>query len=150
VSDSPVRVFLDANVLAKPVTRTLILIAAEGSGYVAVWSPHVEAEADRHLRGDRAPVASVRGRLGMDLGPSGSGAEGFLSTEQLHAQLGRQHPRTVAAHAGAFGMPPEAPTHSPPAVVFRGGRCLRCEGSRQDLVDGVCAACSPRSTRGAS
>jgi hypothetical protein len=31
-------------VLAKPVNRTLILLAAEGSGYVAVWSPHVEAD----------------------------------------------------------------------------------------------------------
>lgn len=41
---------LDANVLAKPVTRTLLMLAADASGYGVTWSGYVEAEANRQLR----------------------------------------------------------------------------------------------------
>jgi hypothetical protein len=34
----PVLAFLDANVLAKPVTRTLLIHAAGQSGYNVTWS----------------------------------------------------------------------------------------------------------------
>ncbi|HTN99433.1 MAG TPA: hypothetical protein VL068_02060 [Microthrixaceae bacterium] len=43
-------VFLDANVLASPVTRTLILAGGRADGLLLTWSKHVEAEADRHAR----------------------------------------------------------------------------------------------------
>ena len=57
--DEPTVVFLDANVLAKPVTRTLILRCSAG-GYVARWSRAVEAEANRHLSGRRMSVTELR------------------------------------------------------------------------------------------
>jgi hypothetical protein len=50
-TDRPI-VFLDANVLAKPVTRTLLLIGANGSGLAVTWASYVEVEAERHLRPD--------------------------------------------------------------------------------------------------
>ncbi len=50
MADDPTPVFLDANVLARPVTRTLLLVGADPSGHAVTWSAHVEAEADRHAR----------------------------------------------------------------------------------------------------
>lgn len=35
-------VFLDANVLAKPVTRTLLMVGGVPSGFHAVWSETAE------------------------------------------------------------------------------------------------------------
>ncbi|MDR3068845.1 MAG: hypothetical protein LBU50_05015, partial [Cellulomonas sp.] len=58
-TNDPLTVLLDANVLAKPVTRTLVLRCAP-SGYTAVWSAAAEAEADRHLSGRQTPLATVR------------------------------------------------------------------------------------------
>ena len=43
-------VFLDANVLAKPVTRTLIMAAGPLSGYGVTWGQYEEDEANRHAR----------------------------------------------------------------------------------------------------
>ena len=43
-------VFLDANVLAKPLTRSLLMLAGRASGYGATWSEYVELEANRNLR----------------------------------------------------------------------------------------------------
>ncbi|MFT4035547.1 MAG: hypothetical protein QM679_08225 [Patulibacter sp.] len=43
-------VFLDANVLAAPVARTLLLIGLEAINMIAVWSQQAEDEASRHLR----------------------------------------------------------------------------------------------------
>lgn len=45
MADDPTLVFLDANVLARPVTRTLLLVGADQSGLAVTWSAHVEAEA---------------------------------------------------------------------------------------------------------
>ncbi len=56
MANDPTLVFLDANVLARPVTRTLLLVGADPSGRAIRWSAHDEAEADRHAReytGDR-------------------------------------------------------------------------------------------------
>lgn len=44
-------VFLDANVLASPVTRTLVVAGGRVDRLLLTWSAHVEAEADRHARG---------------------------------------------------------------------------------------------------
>lgn len=43
-------VFVDANVLAKAVTRSLLIYAASRSGYEVRWSCYEEDEADRHRR----------------------------------------------------------------------------------------------------
>jgi hypothetical protein len=59
------RVFLDADVLASPVTRTLILLSfphAESRFHVC-WSAAVEAEANSHLRPGQARLEDVR-RIG--------------------------------------------------------------------------------------
>lgn len=72
-------VFLDANVLAKPVTRTLVLRCA-ASGYTAVWSSAAEQEADRHLAGRKLSVAMLRDTVGIVLSPSGQDLERFPST----------------------------------------------------------------------
>lgn len=37
--------FLDANVLARPVTRTLLMVGASDANLVVTWSAYVEAEA---------------------------------------------------------------------------------------------------------
>ena len=63
------------------------------------------------------------------------------TSADLHARLGRLHPLTVAKHASAFTVTPDAPTHSPAAVMFRGQRCLRClQLSTPDRL-GVCEQC---------
>ncbi len=41
--------FLDANVLAQPVTRTLLIVGSRIEGLVIAWSAHAESEAERHL-----------------------------------------------------------------------------------------------------
>jgi len=60
MASDPALVFLDANVLARPVTRTLLLVGADPSGLAVTWSAHVEAEADRHVRGSALPVSGLR------------------------------------------------------------------------------------------
>ncbi|MDR0946042.1 MAG: hypothetical protein LBM66_07775, partial [Bifidobacteriaceae bacterium] len=89
-------VFLDANVLAKPVTRSLILFAAHASSYAAIWSQYVEAEADRHLRPAQSPVSVVRAKAGMDLSPTSTEPSRFMRTAASDRQV-----LADAAHCGA-------------------------------------------------
>ncbi|MDR2374586.1 MAG: hypothetical protein LBD77_10965 [Bifidobacteriaceae bacterium] len=211
-------VFLDANVLARPATRSLILFAGEASGYHATWSQRAEDEADSHLRPAMTRLAVVRGLAGQDLSATGVGAARFSATrdtdrqlladavaadarflvtdnvddfddgdllavgvsavnpdlflsrratfagyqaallmmansmrhpartpEELHQRLGRQHPLTVAAFATVYpGATPLPAAHNPPAVVFRGPRCLRClrlQAHAAPLILGLCTDC---------
>ncbi|MDR1077953.1 MAG: hypothetical protein LBL55_04725 [Propionibacteriaceae bacterium] len=60
---------------------------------------------------------------------------------QLHVRIGRQHPMTVYAHKAAFEVEPDAAVNNPPAVLYRGGRCLRCLRNGTPLALGVCDAC---------
>jgi hypothetical protein len=206
--------FLDANVLAKPVTRSVIAYARDLSGYRIGWSQYVEDEADRHLGTRMAPVRVVRAAARIDLTPPGRDAALFVGTtesdrqvladamaagavflvtedvddfgeadlraadisavnpdlflaeaattagyraavkmmaegmtnpprspEELHRRLGRQHPLTVTAHASVFDSEPEAPTHNPPAALFRGNRCLSCTRTAARLERGICWDC---------
>ena len=72
--------FLDANALASPVTRTLLIAGARADGMRVVWSAHVEAEADRHARGAASRVSSVRTNiLGMELSPSAADTDGLIT-----------------------------------------------------------------------
>ena len=71
-SDRPL-IFLDANVLARPATRTLLLAGADDSGLGVTWSAYVETEADRHMRGSALSVSDLRKRLDRELCPAGSG-----------------------------------------------------------------------------
>lgn len=215
LSPAPTTAFLDANVLAKPVTRSLVIFAGEDSGYVTTWSAYVEAEADAHLGPRKAPLTVVRTKAGMDLSPRGADAQRFSGTaapdrqvladaaaagaaflvtedvddfdpsdldtvgiaavnpdlflaerasragyevavrfmasamrdpsrtpEELHARIGRQHPLTVVAHADVFDVSPLPPPSSPPAVIFRGHRCLRCTETGTIGDHGLCEMCA--------
>jgi hypothetical protein len=87
LATSHVRVFVDANVLAKPVTRTLLLAGGPQSGFRAVWSRYVEGEADRHLGARMTPVSDLRVRFGWELGPTGDRAGEFQGTDPKDRQV---------------------------------------------------------------
>jgi len=78
---------LDANVLAKPVTRTLLMAAGPTSGYSTVWSRYTEDEADRHARPGQRPASQVRALAGGELTPTGSNAEQFVGTSVKDRQV---------------------------------------------------------------
>ncbi|MDR1265196.1 MAG: hypothetical protein LBK42_06430 [Propionibacteriaceae bacterium] len=214
MTDGQARVFLDANVLAKPITRSLLMFASDQSAFEVVWSAHAEREADRHLGGSKKPMAEIRAKAEQSLSPTGSRPKRFAQTaatdrqiladaeaakaqfiitedvddfaaddlaaagvaavnpdlflaeratldgyvravrvmaaamtdpartpEELHARLGRQHPRTTAEHSSAYASRPLPPTHNQPAVLFRGSRCLHCLRVSQPLILGVCHDC---------
>ncbi|MFV0318225.1 MAG: hypothetical protein ACK5O2_14850 [Microthrixaceae bacterium] len=81
-------VFLDANVLASPVTRTLVLAGGRADGLLLTWSAHVEAEADRHVRGASSRTSVVRQDiLGMELSESAPSTEGLLTASAEDRQV---------------------------------------------------------------
>lgn len=85
-SDDHLVVFLDGNVLAKPVTRTLVLRCA-ASGYTAVWSAQAEIEGDRHLNDRQLPVSTLRASVGMALSATGGRPERFTNTSARDRQI---------------------------------------------------------------
>lgn len=90
-------VFLDANVLASPVTRTLVLAGGRYNGLLLTWSAHVEAEADRHARGVSSRTSVVRREiLGMRLSKSVPSTQGLLTSAPGDRQV-----IADAVHAGA-------------------------------------------------
>lgn len=80
-------VFLDANVVAKPVTRTLLMVGASRSGFVVGWSATAEAEAARHMRPNATRPVDVRRRYGGELTPTGNVAGRFEATDAKDRQL---------------------------------------------------------------
>lgn len=81
-------VFLDANTLASPVTRTLLIAGGRADGLLLTWSAHVEAEADRHARGASSRTSVVRRAiLGMELSKSARTTEGLLTTAPEDRQV---------------------------------------------------------------
>ncbi|MDM4764376.1 hypothetical protein QT381_15350 [Galbitalea sp. SE-J8] len=80
-------IFLDANVVAKPVTRTLLMVGASRSGFVVGWSATAEAEAARHMRSNASRPADVRRRYGGELTPTGHVAGRFGATDAKDCQL---------------------------------------------------------------
>jgi len=81
-------VFLDANVLASPVTRTLVLAGGRADGLLLTWSAHVEAEADRHARGVSSRTSVVRRDiLSMELSESAPTTEGLLTASAEDRQV---------------------------------------------------------------
>ena len=81
------RVLLDANIIAKPVTRTLLVVGGMPSGFRAFWSRAAEREAQVHMRARALPPSSVRERFDVLLGPTGTGAERFGGTEGADRQI---------------------------------------------------------------
>lgn len=80
-------VFLDANVLAKPVTRTILMVGASRSGFVVGWSAAAETEAARHMRPRATPPADVRRRYGGEPTPTGDVAGRFEATAARDRQI---------------------------------------------------------------
>lgn len=80
-------VFLDANVLAKPVTRTILMRGAARSGFAVGWSARAEAEAARHMRPRAIPPDEVRRRYGGDLTPTGDVAGRFEATKPADREI---------------------------------------------------------------
>lgn len=63
--------FFDANVLASPVTRTLLIAGSRADGLRWTWSKHVETEADRHARDQASRTSVVRMEiLSTELSPT--------------------------------------------------------------------------------
>lgn len=87
MSSDVTRVFLDANILAKPVTRTLLMAGGLLSGFRAVWSLAAEQEATVHMRPRAVAPALVRERFGFQLAPTGTNAERFQSTKGADRQI---------------------------------------------------------------
>ena len=76
--NEPSRLFLDANTLASPVTRTLIIAGARVDGLRWTWSQQVETEADRHARGRASRTSSIRRNiLGTELSPTAPSTQGL-------------------------------------------------------------------------
>lgn len=61
----PFRVLLDADTLARAMTRSLLIMAGvkKGSMYRPRWTLRIEAEADRHIATGRVKVAELRMRF---------------------------------------------------------------------------------------
>ncbi|MCI1747683.1 MAG: hypothetical protein LKI24_05995 [Acidipropionibacterium sp.] len=79
MSEAPL-LFLDANALASPVTRTLLIAGARANGLRWTWSRHVEIEADRHARGQASRTSIVRKKiLGTALSPTAQSTEGLVT-----------------------------------------------------------------------
>lgn len=87
MSESAV-LFLDANTLASPVTRTVVIAGARTDGLRVVWSAHVEAEADRHARGTSTLVSTLRNDiLGMELSRSSRNITGLVTASVNDRQV---------------------------------------------------------------
>ena len=127
-------VFLDADVLAAPLTRTVILMAAvHPDQYLAtVLTSGVYEKTLTGICANRTREPNTPARL--------------------HAALAREHPRLVAAMETVFpGVEPEKSMHGQPTEVFRGVRCIKCQDEVAPtgvLVGGVGPSCrladSPR------
>ena len=84
----PTLLFLDANALASPVTRTLLIAGARADGLRWTWSKHVEIEADRHARGRASRTSVVRKEiLGTELSPTARSTEGLLTSTAQDRQV---------------------------------------------------------------
>lgn len=79
--------FLDANVLAKPLTRTLLMLGASRGGVAVDWSATAEAEATRNMGPRMMPPSEVRHVYGGDLTPMGDVAGRFEGTRQSDRQI---------------------------------------------------------------
>lgn len=86
-SSGPTRVFLYANILAKPVTRTLLMAGGAPSGFRTAWSLGAEQEATLRMRPRAVAPALIRERFGLPLTPTGSDAERFLDTKGADRQI---------------------------------------------------------------
>ena len=81
--------FLDANVLAKPFTRTMIVVGAAGedSDYTVGWSKYAETEGNRHLRSQAKRLDVFRAERGLSLSPTGADPDRYVATDPKDRQI---------------------------------------------------------------
>lgn len=80
--------FLDAAVLASPVTRTLLIAGSDPAGLAITWSRCAEDQANRHLPPRATSLTTVRERiLSRELGPTGTRPERFAQTQVSDRQI---------------------------------------------------------------
>ncbi|MBN9605071.1 MAG: hypothetical protein J0G30_00460 [Actinomycetales bacterium] len=81
-------VFLDANVLAAPVTRTLVTVGALVDDMAIRWSAAAEAEADAHVPPRAWSVGVVRReKLGIELSPTALSTAGLKTKSDADRQI---------------------------------------------------------------
>lgn len=126
--------FLDANTLASPVTRTLADLAAH----------EMSAVNPDYFMALRLTESAYRDAVGLlaevQNNPPRTEAE-------VHQMLGRRHPRLTARFADAYTTTPVPPDADQPATVFRGVACIRCDAhldGEESLRVGLCAEHSLR------
>lgn len=83
----PFSVFLDANVLAQPVTRSIIMMSAAMEGFTVLWSREAETQAFRHLPTRATSLGTIWQRHGFVLYPSAPVATGFAHTAPEDRQI---------------------------------------------------------------
>ena len=133
--------FLDANILAKPCTRTLLMV---GAG----WKDATDfARTDL----DGAGVSAVHfdlllaNRLGPQAYQEALNILAFNKTtpERIHAAAARLHPMLVDTHRDLFpGVKPESSQHNYPTELFRGNCCVRCGKPADSTIPGLCKTCA--------
>lgn len=83
----PVRVLLDSNIVAKPVTRTLLMIGGESGGFVTGWTAYIEMEANRHLGSEKMSATQLRIQMETNLWSSGTTASTYARTDPKDQQV---------------------------------------------------------------
>lgn len=73
--------------LAKPVTRTLLMAGGPLSDFHVTWSLTAEQEAIRHMRPRATSPAVIRERFGFALSPTGEVAGRFAATSKSDRQI---------------------------------------------------------------
>jgi hypothetical protein len=85
--------FFDANILAKPFTRTILLAGsrAQDAQYRPRWSRRAEAEGqralDRRFGSGAEPLASIRTKYGFELSATGTAPARFSRTQGSDRQI---------------------------------------------------------------
>ncbi|MDR1265364.1 MAG: hypothetical protein LBK42_07320 [Propionibacteriaceae bacterium] len=78
----PVKVYLDANLLAAGFVRTLLLLSGPVAGHRAFWSPYAEREATRHQPKDATPIALVRELYDLEIVPDAPSPKPLRDTDE--------------------------------------------------------------------
>ncbi|MDR1450298.1 MAG: hypothetical protein LBI84_08895 [Propionibacteriaceae bacterium] len=105
ISEPPLAVFLDADVLAAPLTRSVILMASQQDEppFQVRWSELVEAEADRHPRPGQRLVREIRERF--DWGSEALvGAASVLDMSAFADTDTKDRHVAAAAHSAGIGV----------------------------------------------
>lgn len=74
-------VYLDANVLAAGISRTLLLLSAPLSSFRTVWSPYAEAEAARHQPSRAKPIGEIREQYELRTVPDAESPVPLIDTD---------------------------------------------------------------------